>query len=187
MSALPLSFLADVLESSGTSGSCGAVYSSISPPSSLFFPVHVFALKQSQMKTQLSAVTYTTSPCSKRYIMGYICVLLKEFLMNHKWVLCLSVRPSVCLYLNVSHIYTKQAAITHVMTLLLHECQDLDTCRVLIWRDLQDWSSICVCVIQQSLTLGHQHAIANISLRPARMCWQDIKDGWRDMKWGKET
>lgn len=34
---LPLSFLADVVESSGTAGSCGAVYSSISPLSSLFF------------------------------------------------------------------------------------------------------------------------------------------------------
>lgn len=43
MSGLPLSFLTDVVESSGTAGSCGAVYSSISTLSWLFFLV--FALK----------------------------------------------------------------------------------------------------------------------------------------------
>lgn len=39
MTDLPLSFLTDVVESSGTAGCCGAVYSSISTLSSLFFPV----------------------------------------------------------------------------------------------------------------------------------------------------
>lgn len=44
-SALPLSFLTDVVESGGTAGSCGAVYSSISLLSSLFFPCPCICIK----------------------------------------------------------------------------------------------------------------------------------------------